>query len=412
MLGPRYVLTSYQKKLFDMDYEKHKKRLNVIQGGRRKINEDKDKEFRQTFSDLQSKHSLFKSVEKISTIDKTNQLLLDKLVKISKNQKPNLYKTVSWSSHPGTLNTNFRKRELEKIALENESMAKRLISQHGSVNIKRLEVDFEKHREFGRNVQKVASPTQSAKLPAIQSPKATESPKKRQKKKSKVPEEKKEDLVAVTHETQSVEGETAPISAEKGQGSVGNISQVPSHTANQEVKEEGHPSVNQVTQRTQKDEAHSQVKSSGELSAAQQDDQEIKEEKDEKKSPSKDSERGTKRSGTMQQNSAKFLGDSKDSASRRTSTQMPNRKPSTVKVEVHPTEADGAKSGRREIESQAAKSEREEEKPESANQIQASNREDQSQREQTPKEAEPAEKNEEQATVKEAQAQGEGEANH
>ena len=70
-------------------------------------------------------------------------------------------------------------------------MSKFFFSRHGSVNIKKLELDFERHREFGRNVQKVASPTtynkflknlsklffRSAKLPAIQSPKVAESPK-------------------------------------------------------------------------------------------------------------------------------------------------------------------------------------------------------------------------------------------
>jgi len=34
----------------------------------------------------------------------------------------------NWTN-PKTLNTYYRKRELEKIALENESFAKRLISQ-------------------------------------------------------------------------------------------------------------------------------------------------------------------------------------------------------------------------------------------------------------------------------------------
>lgn len=173
---------------------------------------------------------------------------------------------------------------------------------------------------------------------------------------------------------------------------------MPSHSANnQELKEESAPTANQVTQRTQKEEAPSQIKSSGDVSA-QQEEPEIKEEnQEEKKSPGKDSERDAKRAGTIQQGSAKFLGDNNDKT-RRTSTHT-NRKPSTVKVEVQPAE-----SSRKEIESQAAKSENEEEKAESASQIQGSNRGDHSQREQTPKEKEggTVEKNNEGgATVKE-----------
>lgn len=87
-------------------------------------------------------------------------------------KQPPLTNLKSWNGHPGTLNTFYRKRELERIAAENESFARRLISQYclqssfnligvrqGSFNRKQLDQDFEKHQGLVKLVQKVTSPT-------------------------------------------------------------------------------------------------------------------------------------------------------------------------------------------------------------------------------------------------------------
>jgi len=118
---------------------------------------EKDKEYRSTFGEFRSKHIKFHINERIAEIDKDNQTLLNKLVKISRSQKPPLFdnSTMNNWSNPKTLNTYYRKRELERIALENESFAKRLISQNGSISVKRLDNDFDKHLEFKKQVQKV-----------------------------------------------------------------------------------------------------------------------------------------------------------------------------------------------------------------------------------------------------------------
>jgi len=173
MLGPRYVLTPYQKKLHEMDYQKHIKRLESIKKPvKKQVVEEKDTVWRRTFSEVRVKHNQFQNNEKILSIDKNNQHLLDKLVKISRNQKPPVTNLKTWNPHPGTLNTFYRKRELERIALENESFARRLISQQGCFNRKRLDQDFEKHQGLVKLVQKVTSPTaeNNIKLSPIVSP--------------------------------------------------------------------------------------------------------------------------------------------------------------------------------------------------------------------------------------------------
>jgi len=177
MLGQRFLPTSYQAKLYQMDYDKHQRRLDQINKTSKSVAEEKEEFFRSTFTESRSRHQKFQTSEKLISIDKTNQVLLDKLVKISRNQKPPLFKTTTnWPSHPGTLNTGFRKKQLEKIAQENEAMAKRLITQQGSVNRRKLDQDFEKHLEFSKNVQKINSPKIDKLLP-IRSPKSQETPK-------------------------------------------------------------------------------------------------------------------------------------------------------------------------------------------------------------------------------------------
>jgi len=62
-------------------------------------------------------------------------------------------------------------------------MAKRLISQKGSFNRKKLDVEFEKHQDMVKKVQKMGSP-KLEKLPALSSPKAKEDSSKLKKKKN------------------------------------------------------------------------------------------------------------------------------------------------------------------------------------------------------------------------------------
>jgi len=175
MLGQRFLLTSYQKKLYEVDYQKHMKRLDEIQkAAKKKQDEERELAWRSSFNDQHHKFLNFQTNEKVACIDKDNQVLLDKLVKISRNQKPPLFTQSSWTSHPGTLNTPYRKKELERIAAENEAMAKRLISQQGSVNRKKLKVEFQKHQDLVKQVQKITSPKANEKLSPLKSPKSGE----------------------------------------------------------------------------------------------------------------------------------------------------------------------------------------------------------------------------------------------
>jgi hypothetical protein len=51
----------------------------------------------------------------------------------------------SESDLPKTLNTGFRKRQMEKIASENEAIARRLLAQRTTMTKKKLDKEYEKH---------------------------------------------------------------------------------------------------------------------------------------------------------------------------------------------------------------------------------------------------------------------------
>jgi len=93
-------------------------------------------------------------VKKTNAIEKDNELLLGRLVEISRKKPGVLASVKSETSLPRTLNGPSRRREKNRIAAENEAFARRLLSQQPSFNPKKLEVDYEKHNQRVKNMAK------------------------------------------------------------------------------------------------------------------------------------------------------------------------------------------------------------------------------------------------------------------
>lgn len=78
--------------------------------------------------------SLYIISEKNTRINRTNQLLFEKIIEISQGKTEDAFKKKSLSQSTfeniePTLHYYYRKREAERIAEENESLAKRIIHQ-------------------------------------------------------------------------------------------------------------------------------------------------------------------------------------------------------------------------------------------------------------------------------------------
>jgi len=224
MLGQRFLQTSYQKKLTSMDFNVHMKKLDEIKKSptkKKEVTNDSKEGHRETIS---SQGLKFQRSEKIVAIDKDNRVLLDKLVSISRNKRTPLVKTTGFDNHPGTLNSPYRKKELERIANENEAMAKRLISQKGSFNRKKLDVEFEKHQDMVKKVQKMSSP-KLEKLPPLSSPKASDDSTKLKKKKNNRKQKSEGAEQAIKEATERLEQEAPKETAEPAKGSSGTDAQ-------------------------------------------------------------------------------------------------------------------------------------------------------------------------------------------
>lgn len=101
----------------------------------------------------------FLTNEKNITINKDNQILLNKLVEISsgkwssvapapkRNQSVKVKNNVSGSG-PSSLNMGLRKRETERIEKENHAFAKRLFNKQAVLNKKNLDKEWKNHLTY------------------------------------------------------------------------------------------------------------------------------------------------------------------------------------------------------------------------------------------------------------------------
>lgn len=229
MLGGRHLPTAIQLINQENELFKHHKKLEEIHRRTEKQKKvlDKDTSTKAKLFETRERGLKFHNSEKQFAIEKDNELLLGRLVEISRKKKPNLFpvpvKAKTEAVLPKSLHGPSRRREKDRIAMENEAFARRLLSQQPSFNRRKLEVDFEKHQSRVKNMQKlvVYSP-RKIKLPPLRTtefekPKSNEGKRaekpKRPTKKNDIPEvdeakevdERKTTVVGGTSETKKPE---------------------------------------------------------------------------------------------------------------------------------------------------------------------------------------------------------------
>jgi len=265
MLGGRHLPTAIQLINQENELYKHHKKLEEIHRGldKRKKVLDKDTQTKAKLFETRERGLKFHNSEKQFAIEKDNELLLGRLVEISRKKKPNLFpakNTKIEAALPKSLHGPSRRKEKDRIAMENEAFARRLLSQQPSFNRRKLEVDFEKHQSRVKNMQKlvVYSP-RKIKLPPLRTtdfekPKSNEGKRaekqKRPTKKNEIPEvdeakevdERKTTVVGGTSETKRSEEHVA----EEPKEEVPVEEETHANHTNQQIPNENNDSPNQT----------------------------------------------------------------------------------------------------------------------------------------------------------------------
>lgn len=99
----------------------------------------------------------FNENEKINEIKKNNQLLLDRLLDISKGKwaSPGMkHKQPKKRMGPKSLNHVTKKRELERIDNENMKLMHRIVNQNPMLNTKKLEKEYRERRKLQKSLQR------------------------------------------------------------------------------------------------------------------------------------------------------------------------------------------------------------------------------------------------------------------
>lgn len=100
-------------------------------------------------------------VEKNILINRSNQILLNKLVDISHGKwlsvQPKTKVAEMMSTGPKSLNVGLRKRENDRIERENQAFAKRLFSKQkeGSLSKKKMDEDYFNYLKYKKQIMKV-----------------------------------------------------------------------------------------------------------------------------------------------------------------------------------------------------------------------------------------------------------------
>lgn len=167
MIGPRHQPTYLDVVTFENEIDRHHRKLADIQNGAsRRKNLDRD----QINAKLGAREKVLKfhNSEKALAIEKDNELLLGRLVEISRKRQNPLFPLKEPNHVSKSLNSNFRKKEKDRIAAENEAFARRLLSQQPSFNRRKLDDDYDKHSERVRLMQKAGGFSNKIRLPPIQ----------------------------------------------------------------------------------------------------------------------------------------------------------------------------------------------------------------------------------------------------
>jgi hypothetical protein len=219
MFAGRHLPTAIQLINQENELFKHHKKLEEIHRGteKRKKVLDKDTTVKAKLFETRERGLKFHNSEKQFAIEKDNELLLGRLVEISRKKKPNLFpvpvKVKTEAVLPKSLHGPSRRREKDRIAMENEAFARRLLSQQPSFNRRKLENDFEKHQSRVKNMQKlvVYSP-RKIKLPPLRTTEF-EKPKSNEGKRAEKPKRptKKNDIIEVDEAKEVDERKTTVV---------------------------------------------------------------------------------------------------------------------------------------------------------------------------------------------------------
>lgn len=157
MISKPYLPSQIQNLTYEENLVKHYKKLEEIQKeDRKKRNVEKEVAGKVKLTESREKIIKFHISEKTNAIEKDNELLLGRLVEISRKKPAALSQVKSENTLPRTLNGPSRRREKNRIAAENEAFARRLLSQQPSFNPKKLENDYEKHHQRVKNMAKLS----------------------------------------------------------------------------------------------------------------------------------------------------------------------------------------------------------------------------------------------------------------
>jgi len=162
MQAPTWIERSEALRLLrDKEMQMHQKKMSQIATSNKAIREAKEitSQMRKQRIDRQ-KTKEFMTNERNITINKDNQILLNKLVEISSGKwssvvtapRRNPTKRNQSQKGPHSLNMLTRKKETERIEKENHAFAKRLFDKQAVLNKKALDTDWRNHIKYKRQI--------------------------------------------------------------------------------------------------------------------------------------------------------------------------------------------------------------------------------------------------------------------
>ena len=91
-------------------------------------------------------------------IQRTNKVLMEKLIDISKGKQSNV--ASSKSAHPiKSMNSNKRKKAMKNIDQENIKLMMRIIKQKSQISIKDMQGDYETKQKYMARISKASRAT-------------------------------------------------------------------------------------------------------------------------------------------------------------------------------------------------------------------------------------------------------------
>jgi hypothetical protein len=167
MNAPTYIEKSTALKLLrDHEMQVHLRKMGQIATSNKAVKEAKEitSNLKKNRQDRQ-KTKEFVTNERNISINKENQILLNKLVEISSGKWSSVVAPPVKRNHtanrnqsvkgPISLNVVTRKRETERIEKENHAFAKRLFDKQAVLNKKVLDVDWRNHLKYKKQIMKM-----------------------------------------------------------------------------------------------------------------------------------------------------------------------------------------------------------------------------------------------------------------